>query len=77
MDSAARAVGRIVVWVDAADDVSTEMISRTTKKWPRPLSPNTAGPIAANTSSEFSGLPSPMPSVPVPAKATVAADTSA
>jgi hypothetical protein len=75
IESAARAVGRIVVWVDAADDVSTEMISRLTRKTPRPLSPNTADPIAANTSSEFSSLPSPMPSVPVPANATEATAT--
>ena len=76
MERAARAVGRIVVWVEAADDVSTEMISRTTKKEPNPLSPNTVGAIAANTSSALSGLPRPMPSVPVPAKATEATETS-
>jgi hypothetical protein len=52
------------------------MISRTTKTWPNPLSPNTVGAIAANTSSALSGLPRPMPSVPVPAKATEATETS-
>ena len=62
--------------MEADDDVSTEMISRTMKTDPIGLSPNTAGPTAANTSLALSGLPSPMPSVPVPANPTVATATS-
>ena len=44
---------------------------------PNALSPNSSGPIAANTSAEFSSLPRPMPSVPTPAKATADTATSA
>ena len=77
IDSVVRAVGRIVVWVDAAADVSTEMISRISMIRPPGPSPNTVGPMAAKTSSAFSSLPSPMPSVPVPANATDATLTMA
>ena len=76
MERAVRAVGRIVVCVDAADDVSTEMISSVTKTLPRAVSPKTDGPIAANTSLALSALPRPMPVVPVPANATEATATS-
>src|SRR6201989_3317431 len=72
IDRAARAVGKIVVCVDAADDVSTEMIRRITKAEPTGPSPKTAGPTAANMSLALSGLPRPMPVVPVPANATEA-----
>ena len=70
-------MGRIVVWVDAADDVSTEMISRIDEdRAERAVAEHRSGPIAANTSSALSGLPRPMPSVPVPANATEATATS-
>ena len=72
-----RAVGRIVVCVDAAADDSTDRMSRISIALPSPESPNTDGPIAWKTSSEFSGLARPRPSSPTPAKATVATLTIA
>ena len=65
-----RAVGRIVVCVDADAEVSTEMISSASKIRPPRSSPNTAGPMALKTSSALASLPRPMPVVPTPAKAT-------
>ena len=68
MDRVVRAVGRIVVWVEAAADVSTIRISRWDRKLPSPLPPNTALPSTDSTSPELSWLPSPMPWSPIPAK---------
>ena len=76
MDSAVRAVGRMVVWVDAEAEVNTEIVSRNSPMWPRTLSPNSTLPIAANTSLELSGFAIPIPVVPGPAKATAAVETS-
>src|SRR4051812_44661386 len=76
MDRVVRAVGRIVVCVDADADVRIDAESSRSAILPRPESPNRAGPIAAKTSSALSGLPSPTPVVPTPANATAAVDTS-
>ena len=62
-----RAVGRIVVWVDAAAELSTIRISSRARKVPKPEVPNTAWPSTDITSLELSGLPRPMPVVPMPA----------
>jgi hypothetical protein len=64
-------VGRIVVWVEAAADVSTAMISSLT-----PHEPIAASPTTPRTSSECSGFASPMPSVPTPAYACAATVTT-
>ena len=49
IDSDVRAVGRIVVWVDAAAEVSTAMISSLSRG-----EPSTSVPSTLSTSSEFS-----------------------
>src|ERR1700712_3468198 len=61
-----RAVGRIVVWVDAEAEVSTQMASRWTMIQPTAPPPKTALPMAAKTSSALASLPRPMPLVPTP-----------
>src|SRR3954454_20612829 len=76
MDSEVRAVGRIVVCVEAEADVRIDADSRSRAIFPSPESPNRAGPMAANTSSALSGLPRPIPVVPTPANATAAVETS-
>src|SRR5882757_9760205 len=76
IDSEVRAVGRIVVWVDAEADVSTLISSSASNSLPIVLSPNTAGPIALNTSPALSWFARPIPELPVPAKATAETDTS-
>src|SRR3954453_3669431 len=75
MDSEVRAVGRIVVWVDADADVRIDAESRSRAILPSPESPNRAGPMAAKTSSALSGFPRPTPVVPTPANATAAVET--
>ena len=64
IDNVVRAVGRIVVCVDAAADVSTAMMRILSR-----LLPSTCEPIAANTSSLLSS------STWGPAKASVAVET--
>ena len=71
-----RAVGRIVVWVDADADVRMDAASSSSRMCPITESPNSAGPIAENTSLEFASAPRPMPSVPTPANATAATVTT-
>src|SRR5947208_10218327 len=66
-----RAVGRIVVCVDAAAD---DRIARNSALAPHP--PSTAEPMPLNGSSIVSGLVSPMPSEPTPANACAATVTS-
>ncbi|SKV37795.1 Uncharacterised protein [Mycobacteroides abscessus subsp. massiliense] len=51
IDRVVRAVGRIVVWVQAEADVRMEAESKSIPTCPRKLSPNSSGPIAANTSA--------------------------
>src|ERR1700722_7719474 len=67
MDNVVRAVGRIVVCVDAAAELSTMRISRWERNEPNPLLPKTALPRTEITSTVLSLLPSPMPLVPMPA----------
>src|SRR6478672_6425689 len=67
IDRLVRAVGRIVVWVEAEAEVSTQIASRWTMIQPTAPPPKTWWPIAANTSSAFASLPRPMPEVPTPA----------
>src|SRR5664279_1765411 len=76
IDSAVRAVGRIVVWVEAAAEVRIEIASRSRPTLPSALSPYSVGPIALNTSAALSALPNPIPARPTPANPTAAVDTS-
>src|SRR6478735_6008516 len=77
IDRLVRAVGRIVVWVDAEAEVSTQIASRWTMIQPTAPPPNTWCPMAANTSSALFTLPRPMPWALTPAKAIVATETRA
>ncbi len=77
IDRLVRAVGRIVVWVDAEAEVSTQIASRWTMIQPIAPPPKTSWPMAAKTSSALSSLPRPIPVVPTPANAIVATETSA
>src|ERR1700733_10632589 len=67
MDKVVRAVGRIVVWVEAAAEESTIRISRWDRTLPKPEVPNTALPMMDSTSPVLFALPRPMPVVPMPA----------
>lgn len=71
------AVGRMVVWVEAAEEVSTMKMRSLVRNQPRPALPNTAPPSEDSTSPTLSSLPSPMPSVPIPAKACAEVATRA
>src|SRR5450631_1470855 len=75
--SVVRAVGRIVVWVEAAADESTIRVSSLVNTKPKPCAPKTALPRTVMTSLELSGLARPIPLSPTPAKATVETDTKA
>src|ERR1700712_2816077 len=77
IDRLVRAVGRIVVWVDAEAEVSTQIASRWTMIHPIAPPPKTWWPMAAKTSSALPSLPSPVPDVLTPAKAMVATETKA
>src|SRR6476659_9277555 len=76
IDSVVRAVGRIVVSVEAAAELSTIRISRCTAKLPTALLLIKARPSTENTSSALLGLLNPMPAEPTPANAWVAVVTS-
>ena len=65
-----RAVGRIVVWVEAAAELSTIRISSRLRKVPRPPPPKIAPPSTESTSLELFELARPIPLVPIPAKAS-------
>src|ERR1700691_661948 len=67
MDRVVRAVGRIVVCVDAAAEDSTIRISRRDRNVPKPEVPKTAPPRMDSTSPVLAELPRPMPLVPMPA----------
>ena len=67
IDSVVRAVGRIVVWVDAAAELSTISRSRWVRNEPNPDVPKTEPPRTDSTSPWWAGLPRPTPSVPIPA----------
>jgi len=67
MESVVRAVGRIVVWVDAAAEVSTINNSSLTMTAPTPEVQKTEAPNELRTSPELAELESPMPVEPMPA----------
>src|SRR4051794_33018158 len=67
IESEVRAVGRIVVCVEADAEVRIVAAKSTCRTWPMGPLPNTAGAITENTSPEFSGFASPMPFSPTPA----------
>jgi hypothetical protein len=50
IESVVRAVGRIVVWVEAAAELSTIRSSRWVRKLPNPEAPNIDPPRADSTS---------------------------
>src|ERR1700683_1106296 len=67
MDSVVRAVGRMVVWVEAAAELSTISSSRWDRKLPSPDVPKIDDPSTDRTSPTLLGLESPIPLVPMPA----------
>src|SRR5262245_53636232 len=77
IDRVVRAVGRIVVCVDAAAEDRTISSSRWVRKEPKPDVPNTASPWMDRTSPALSRLPRPRPVVPMPAKDCMERITSA
>ena len=64
-----RAVGRIVVCVEAEAEVSTIRMSSRDRNVPNPLLPKIAEPVTDSTSNSCAELASPMPLVPTPANA--------
>src|SRR5215469_12890118 len=77
MDSVVRAVGKMVVWVDAAAEESTMISSRRKKTLPTVPLPNTAWPWMDSTSPTLLELPRPLPFVPMPANDCIEKITSA
>ena len=67
IDKVVRAVGRMVVCVDAAAELSTISRSSWVRNDPNPDVPKTEFPSTLITSPELLGLPRPMPWVPTPA----------
>src|SRR5438445_10857948 len=67
IESVVRAVGRIVVWVDAAAEDSTISSSRWVRNEPKPDVPKTRLPWTDSTSPALSRLPRPLPVVLIPA----------
>ena len=67
IDSVVRAVGRIVVWVDAAAELSTMRRSSLVRKLPKPEVPKMEVPRTESTSPLWFGFSSPIPVVPMPA----------
>src|SRR6202453_742997 len=63
IDSVVRAVGRIVVWVEAEAEVSTIRISRRTKEGPMPAPPKMALPRTDRSSNFYAGLARQIPFV--------------
>ena len=73
IDSVVRAVGRIVVWVDAAAEDSTMRMQQVAEERCRtPPLPKTEVPRTEITSPTWAGLARPMPLVPIPANACTA-----
>ena len=70
MDRVVRAVGRMVVWVEAAAEDSTIRISSRARKVPKPLLPKIAPPSTDSTSPPWASLLSPIPFAPIPANAS-------
>src|SRR5437764_11699196 len=77
IDSVVRAVGRIVVWVEAAAEDSTMSSSRWLRNEPKAEWPNTRPPWIDSTSPALSTLPRPVPLAPTPAKDCMEKITSA
>src|SRR5437762_2120432 len=77
IDRVVRAVGRIVVWVDAAAEDSTMSSSRWVRNEPKAEVPNTALPCTDSTSPALSRLLRPLPVDPTPAKDSMERITSA
>src|SRR6478609_3395762 len=77
IDRLVRAVGRMVVWVDAEAEVSTQMASRWTMIQPIAPPPKTWWPMAAKTSSALLTLPRPIPWAESSSNATAATETRA
>src|SRR5216683_4701926 len=67
IDRVVRAVGRIVVWVDAAAEESTISSSRWVRNEPQAELPKTLLPWIDSTSPAFATLPRPLPVVLIPA----------
>src|ERR1017187_4469205 len=67
IDSVVRAVGRMVVWVDAAAELNTMSSNRWLRKLPKPDEPKMEPPRTESTSPWWAGLPRPTPLVPRPA----------
>ncbi len=65
-----RAVGRMVVWVEAAAELSTISSSSRDRTVPKPPLPKIAPPRTDSTSPPWAWLDSPIPFVPTPANAT-------
>src|SRR5215469_12952671 len=77
IDSVVRALGKIVVWVEAAAELSTMRIRSRDKTVPNPEVPKIAPPVADSTSDWCAGFESPTPLVPMPANACKAMITIA
>src|ERR1700722_5897624 len=71
IDSVVRAVGKIVVWVEAAAELSTMRISSRDKTVPSPEVPKIAPPVTDSTSNWCAGFVSPTPLPPTPANACI------
>src|SRR4030088_326735 len=71
IDRVVRAVGRIVVWVEAAAELSTIRISSRDRNVPNPEVPKMAPPVTDSTSNWFAGLDRPIPLLPAPANASI------
>ena len=67
-----RAVGKIVVWVEAAAELSTMRIRSRDKTMPNPEVPKIAPPVTDSTSNWCAGFVSPTPLPPMPANACTA-----
>ena len=77
IDRVVRAVGRIVVCVDAAAEDSTMSSSRWVRKEPKADVPKTRLPWTDSTSPALATLPRPLPVVLMPAKDCMDRITSA
>src|SRR5580658_3868418 len=64
MDNVVRAVGRMVVWVEAAAELSTMRRRRWERKLPNPEDPKMELPRTERTSPVLLGLERPIPLVP-------------
>src|SRR5579872_4080118 len=69
IDSVVRAVGKNVVWVEAAAELSTMRISSRDRDVPSAEVPKIAPPVADSTSNWCAGFISPTPLPPMPANA--------